>query len=176
MPLMRIVHYPEPVLLSVGKPVGEEDFGPDLERTVADMFETMRDAGGVGLAAPQVGLSQRFFVMNVPEEGMPNPLVFINPEIIRVEGEQVGDEGCLSFPGLYQTVKRDMRVIVRAQDVKGELIEYDLTDLAARCVLHETDHCDGIVFLDRMTVLKRELAKRKIKHLQKTGQWEQVVI
>lgn len=169
---MRIVHYPEPVLLTVGKPVGDGEFGADLERTVTDMFETMRDAGGVGLAAPQVGLSQRFFVMDVAEEGRPNPRAFINPEIIRVEGEQVGDEGCLSFPGLYQSVKRDMRVIVRAQDVKGNLIEHDLTDLAARCVLHETDHCDGIVFLDRMTVLKRELAKRKIKQLQKTGKWE----
>lgn len=172
MALMRIVHYPEPVLLAVGRPVGDESFENGLERTVADMFETMKDAGGVGLAAPQVGLSQRFFVMDVPEEGRSNPLVFINPEIVRVEGEQVGDEGCLSFPGLYQKVKRDMRVIVRAHDVKGDLIEHDLTDLAARCVLHETDHCDGIVFLDRMTMLKRELAKRKIKHLQKTGKWE----
>jgi peptide deformylase len=172
MALMRIVHYPEPVLLTVGKPVGDDQFGSELERTVADMFETMRDAGGVGLAAPQVGLSQRFFVMDVAVEGRSNPLAFINPEIIRVEGEQVGDEGCLSFPGLYQSVRRDMRVIVRAQDAKGEMIEHDLTDLAARCVLHETDHCDGIVFLDRMTVLKRELAKRKIKQLQKTGKWE----
>ncbi len=170
---MRIVHYPERVLLTVGKPVGDDEFGADLESTVADMFETMRDAGGVGLAAPQVGLSQRFFVMDVSDnEGRPNPLALINPEIIRVEGEQIGDEGCLSFPGLYQSVKRDMRVIVRAQDVKGDVIEHDLTDLAARCVLHETDHCDGIVFLDRMTVLKRELAKRKIKHLQKTRKWE----
>ena len=169
---MRIVHYPETVLLKVGKPVGDDEFGVDLEQTVADMFETMRDAGGVGLAAPQVGLSQRFFVMDVAEEGRLNPLVLINPEILRVEGEQVGDEGCLSFPGLYQTIQRDMRVIVRAQDAKGATVEHDLTDLAARCVLHETDHCDGIVFLDRMTVLKRELAKRKIKHLQKTGKWE----
>lgn len=172
MALMRIVHYPEPVLLTVGKPVGDDQFGSELERTVADMFETMRDAGGVGLAAPQVGLSQRFFVMDVAVEGRSNPLAFINPEIIRVEGEQVGDEGCLSFPGLYQSVRRDMRVIVRAQDVKGELVEHDLTELAARCFLHETDHCDGIVFLDRMTMLKRELAKRKIKQLQKTGKWE----
>jgi peptide deformylase len=137
------------------------------------MFETMRDAGGVGLAAPQVGISKRFFVMDVPDEdGNSNPLTLINPEIITVEGEQTGDEGCLSFPGLFQPVQRDMRVIVSAQDVKGERMEYDLTELAARCVLHETDHCDGIVFLDRMTALKRELAKRKIKSLQKTGKWE----
>jgi len=170
---MKIVHYPEPVLLTVGKPVGDEDFGSDFDRVVADMFETMRAAGGVGLAAPQVGISKRFFVMDVPdEEGNANPLTLVNPEIVRVEGEQVGDEGCLSFPGLYQTVKRDMRVIVRAQDVKGGEIELDMADLAARCILHETDHCDGVVFLDRMTALKRELAKRKIKRLQKTGKWE----
>ncbi|MEO5858482.1 MAG: peptide deformylase [Pyrinomonadaceae bacterium] len=170
---MRIFHYPEPVLLTLGRPVGDDEFGAELERTVADMFATMRDAQGVGLAAPQVGISKRLFVMDVADdEGRSNPLALINPEIVRVEGEQVGDEGCLSFPGLYQAVRRDMRVIVRAQDLNGELIEHDLTDLAARCVLHETDHCDGIVFLDRMTSLKRELAKRKIKHLQKTGKWE----
>ena len=173
MPLLRIVHYPEPVLLTVGKPIDDEAFENGLGKLVEDMFETMYDAGGVGLAAPQVGVSKRLFVMDVrDEEGNPNKLAFINPEIIRVEGEQVGDEGCLSFPGLYQTVKRDMRVIVRAQDLSGEVVEHDLTNLAARCVLHETDHCDGIVFLDRMSPLKRELAKRKIKRLQKTGKWE----
>ena len=172
MPPLRIVHYPEPVLLTVGKPLSDEDFSNGLGKTVEEMFATMYDAGGVGLAAPQVGISQRFFVMDVPVEGEPNRLAFVNPEILHVEGEQVGDEGCLSFPGIYQTVKRDMRVIVRAQDVKGEEFELDLEGLAARCVLHETDHCDGIVFLDRMTVLKREMAKRKIKRLQKTGKWE----
>lgn len=173
MPPLRIVHYPEPVLLTVGKPVGEDEFGGEFESLVSEMFETMHFAGGVGLAAPQVGISKRFFVMDVPDdEGRPNPLTLVNPEIITVEGEQVGDEGCLSFPGLFQTVKREMRVIVSAQNVTGERIEHDLTDLAARCVLHETDHCDGIVFLDRMTALKREMAKRKIKRLQKTGKWE----
>jgi peptide deformylase len=173
MALRKIVHYPEPVLLTVGKPVVEDEFGPDLQKLVEDMFETMYDAGGVGLAAPQIGVSQRLFVMDVPdEEGRSDKHAFINPEIIRVEGEQVGDEGCLSFPGLYQTVKRDMRVIVQAHNVTGERFEMDLTDLTARCVLHETDHCDGIVFLDRMTPLKRQLAKRKIKRLQEKGKWE----
>jgi len=173
MPLLKIVTYPEPVLLTVGKPVADREFGTDFDRLVADMFETMRDAGGVGLAAPQVGVSKRFFVMDVPDEdGNSNPLTIVNPEIISVEGEQIGDEGCLSFPGLYQTVKREMRVIVKGEDVAGEKIELDLKDLAARCVFHETDHCDGIVFLDRMTVLKREMAKRKIRRLQKTGKWE----
>ena len=170
---MKIVHYPEPVLLTVAKPVLEDEFTDDFGRLIGDMFETMYHAGGVGLAASQVGISKRFFVMDVPdEEGKPNKLSFINPEIVRVEGEQIGDEGCLSFPGLYQCIQRDMRVIVRARDVKGEQFEMDLDKLAARCVLHETDHCDGIVFLDRMTVLKREMAKRKIKRMQKTGKWE----
>ncbi|MDM7921586.1 MAG: peptide deformylase [Pyrinomonadaceae bacterium] len=173
MSIFRIVNYPEPVLLSVGKPVMPDEFNEELENTVQRMFATMYDARGVGLAAPQVGISQRFFVMDVPsDDGPAQKHAFINPEIVSVEGEQVGDEGCLSFPGLYQTVKREMRVIVRAQDVKGEHFELDLKDLAARCVLHETDHCDGIVFLDRMSPLKRELAKRKIKRLQKTGKWE----
>ena len=113
--------------------------------------------------------------MDVPDEdGNSNKIAFINPEIVTVEGEQVGEEGCLSFPGLYQTIKREMRVIARAQNVKGETVEHDLTELAARCVLHETDHCDGVVFLDRLTALKREMAKRKIKRLQKTGEWEAV--
>lgn len=173
MSLLRIAHYPEPVLLKIGKPVGDDEFGTPLERVVSDMFETMYEAGGVGLAAPQVFDSRRLFVMDVPdEEGRSNKLTFVNPEIIRVEGEQIGEEGCLSFPGLFQTVQRQMRVIVQAQNLKGEKFEVDLKDLAARCVLHETDHCDGIVFLDRMSSLKRQLAKRKIKALQKTGKWE----
>jgi peptide deformylase len=170
--LLRIIHYPDPVLLTVGKPVSDEEFGSELSLLVESMFETMYDARGVGLAAPQVGVSKRLFVMDVPnEDGGSQKQAFINPEIIRVEGEQTGEEGCLSFPGVFQTVQRQMRVIIQAQDVKGERFELDLSELAARCVLHETDHCDGIVFIDRMTPLKREFAKRKIRKLQKTGEW-----
>lgn len=173
MSLLKIVCYPEPVLLTVGKPFDDSDFGDKAAQLVDDMFATMYDAGGVGLAAPQIGLSKRLFVMDVAdEEGRANPLAFFNPQIIAVEGEQIGDEGCLSFPGLYQQIRRDMRVIVRAQDAKGELFEMDVSELSARCVLHETDHCDGIVFLDRMTPLRRQLAKRKIKRLQNTGKWD----
>jgi peptide deformylase len=175
MSLLEIVHYPSPVLLNVCKPVGEDEFGADLRKLVANMFETMEKAGGVGLAAPQVGISKRLFVMDVAgEDGEHERRVLINPEIIHVEGEQVGDEGCLSFPGLFQIVKREMRVVARARDEKGDKFEIDVANLAARCVLHETDHCDGIVFLDRMTPLKRDLAKRKIKALQKTGKWNQI--
>src|SRR5215213_5209424 len=173
MSLLKIVHYPEPVLLTVGKPVGEEEFNEELRTLVEDMFETMYDAQGVGLAAPQVGVSKRLFVMDVPVEGgASNKLALINPEIITQEGEQIGDEGCLSFPGIYTTVRREVRTVVRYKDVFGREQELDCVDLAARCVLHETDHCDGIVFLDRMSVIKRELAKRKIKKLQKTGKWD----
>ena len=172
MSLLKIVHYPEPVLLAVGKPVGEEEFNDDLKKLVEDMFETMYSAGGVGLAAPQVGVSKRLFVMDVPTgEGESNKIALVNPEIITQEGEQYGDEGCLSFPGIYTKVRREVRTVARYQDVFGNLQELDCTDLSARCVLHETDHCDGIIFLDRMTSLKRELAKRKIKKLQKTGKW-----
>jgi peptide deformylase len=173
MALLKIVHYPEPVLLTVGKPFTEEEFNEDLRKLVEDMFETMYKAQGVGLAAPQVGVSKRLFVMDVPdEEDRSNKIALINPEIIVQEGEQVGDEGCLSFPGIYTKVRREVRTVVSYQDVFGKTQELDCTDLAARCVLHETDHCDGIVFLDRMTVLKREMAKRKINKLQKTGKWE----
>jgi len=174
MPLLPIVNYPDPVLLEVGKPVDDPEFKNGLAGVVEDMFETMEDSRGVGLAAPQVGVSKRLFVMDTPgeEDGEPNERhVLVNPEIVRIEGEQVAEEGCLSFPGLFQVVKREMRVIARAQDLEGEKFELDVTDLAARCILHETDHCDGIVFLDRMTALKRQLAKRKIKALQNAGKW-----
>jgi peptide deformylase len=171
MSLLKIVHYPEPVLLTVGKPVSE--FDAELKKLVEDMFETMYDAGGVGLAAPQIGESKRLFVMDCSGgDDESQKIALINPEIIAQEGEQDGDEGCLSFPGIYTKVQRELRVVVRAQDVNGETFELDGTDLTARCVLHETDHCDGIVFLDRMTLLKREMAKRKIKRLQKTGKWD----
>ena len=171
MALLRITHYPEPVLLTVGKPV--ENFDEKLKKLVEDMFETMYDAKGVGLAAPQIDVSQRLFVMDCSGgEDESQKIAVINPEIIHVEGEQVGDEGCLSFPGLYQKIQRNMRTVVRFQNVKGEIQELDGSNLTARCILHETDHCDGIVFLDRMTVLKREMAKRKIRKLQKSGKWE----
>ena len=171
MSVLKIVRYPEPVLLAVGKPV--TDFDAKLKTLVADMFETMYVAKGVGLAAPQVAVSSRLFVMDCSGgEDKTQKIAAINPEIIMQEGVQTGDEGCLSFPGLYQQIQRNMRAIVRAQDVDGNWFELDGEELTARCILHETDHCDGIVFLDRMTVLKREMAKRKIKKLQKTGEWE----
>jgi peptide deformylase len=173
MALLQIVKYPEPVLHTIGKPVGEDQFNKNLQKLIADMFETMYAAGGVGLAAPQINVSQRIFVMDCSGgEDASQKIAAINPEVIYTEGEQTGDEGCLSFPGVYVPIRRNQRAILRAQDVSGNWFELDGEELTARCILHETDHCDGIVFLDRMTKLKREMAKRKIKQLQKTGKWE----
>src|SRR5438876_4764951 len=121
MSLLDIVNYPDPVLLTAAKPVADDEFDGDLEALVSNMFETMEKAGGVGLAAPQIGLSKRLFVMDVGGEDRARERhVLINPAIVHIEGEQTGEEGCLSFPGLYQVVQREMRVIVRAQDVTGD--------------------------------------------------------
>lgn len=170
MALLNIVKYGEDVLETPGDPVTE--FDDHLRKLVEDMFETMYAAHGVGLAAPQVGVSKRLFVMDCSGGEDPSARVaIINPQILRVEGEQTGDEGCLSFPGIFFQVKRDLRAVVAAQDVNGEEFEYDGLELEARCILHETDHCDGIVFIDRTTPLKRELVKRKIKKLARAGRW-----
>jgi peptide deformylase len=170
MALLEIVKYGEPVLERVGDPVTE--FDDRLKKLVADMFETMYEARGVGLAAPQVGVSQRLFVMDCSGGRDPEARVaLVNPVVLRVEGDQTGDEGCLSFPGIFFPVKRSLRAVVQAQDLDGNEFEFDGMELEARCMLHETDHCDGIVFLDRTTALKRELARRKIRKLQKQGRW-----
>jgi len=167
---MEIVKWPHPILDSPGDPVTE--FGSGLKKLVSDMFETMYSAPGVGLAAVQVGVAKRLFVMDCSGGKDPDQrVVMINPEVIRVEGEQNGEEGCLSFPGVFTPVERSLRAIVRAHNINGDEFELDDTELTARCMLHETDHCDGIVFLNKMSPLKRELVKRKIRKLQKAGKW-----
>ena len=170
MSRLKIVTWPNPILEIPADPVTE--FNGDLKQLVDSMFETMYSAPGVGLAAVQVGVPKRLFVMDC--SGGKDPaqrVVMINPEVISMEGKQNGEEGCLSFPGIYFGVERNLRAIVRAHDVNGKEFELDGTELTARCMLHETDHCDGIVFLDKMTPLKREIVKRKIKKLQKAGEW-----
>lgn len=170
MAVMEVVKWPNPILGNPGEPVTE--FGDNLKKLVSDMFETMYSAPGVGLAAVQVGVSQRLFVMDCSGGKDPEQrIALINPEVLRVEGTQNGEEGCLSFPGIFTPVERNLRAVVRAQDVNGNEFEIDGMELTARCMLHETDHCDGIVFLDKMSPIKRELVKRKIKKLQKAGQW-----
>jgi peptide deformylase len=161
MALMEITEFPERVLKELGAPV--ERFDGELERLAADMFETMYAAEGVGLAAPQVGLSLRFFVMDC--EGV--KLVAANPEILSAEGEQGGEEGCLSVGKIHAPLKRAPRVRLRAQDLSGEWFEREAEGLAARCFLHETDHCDGHLFLDRLSPLRRDMVKRRFQKMKK---------
>jgi len=171
MAVLDIVKWPASVLDNPGDPVIE--FDDQLKKLVSDMFETMYAAPGVGLAAAQVGVPKRLFVMDCSGGKDPDQrLVLINPEVLAVEGNQNGEEGCLSFSGIFTPVERSLRAVVRAQDINGEEIEIDGMELTARCMLHETDHCDGIVFLDKMSSIKRELVKRKIRKLQKSGKWE----
>jgi peptide deformylase len=170
MSLLKIVTWPNPILDEPGVPVTK--FDDDLKTLVNNMFETMYAAPGVGLAAVQVGVPKRLFVMDCSGGKDPSQrVVMINPEVISMEGKQDGDEGCLSFPGIFFNVRRNLRAIVRAHDVHGKEFELDGAELTARCMLHETDHCDGIVFLDKMTPLKREIVKRRIRKLQKAGEW-----
>lgn len=168
--ILDIVKYGDPVLSTRAEEVTE--FNAELRKLVDDMFETMYGAPGVGLAAPQVGLLKRLFVMDCTSgRDRKRKLAFINPVIELAEGEQTGDEGCLSFPGIYVEVKRAARVVVRAQDIDGSPFTLDLMDLEARCVAHETDHLDGEVFISYLSPLKRDLVKRKIKKRIKQGDW-----
>jgi peptide deformylase len=161
MALMEITEFPERVLKEVGEPVRR--FDAELERLVSDMFETMYAAEGVGLAAPQVGLSLRLFVMDC--EGV--KLVAANPEIVSAEGEQEGEEGCLSVGKIHAPLRRPARASLRAQDVGGRWFERTAEGLAARCFLHETDHCDGLLFIDHLSPLRRDMVKRRFQKLRK---------
>ena|SRR5437762_11299572 len=168
--ILPIVKYGDPILTQKALPVTE--FDEKLRKLVEDMFETMYAAPGVGLAAPQVGVLKRIFVMDCSGGKDPKEkFVFINPEIISTEGEQAGDEGCLSFPGIYFDVKRPRRVVAQAFNSNGEQFRIDALDLAARCIAHETDHLDGELFIEYLSPLKRDLVKRKIKKRVKAGDW-----
>lgn len=167
---LEIVKYGDPVLTKSAEPVTE--FDDKLHKLVDDMFETMYGAPGVGLAAPQVGLLKRLFIMDCSSgKNKTQKVVLINPVIRTEEGEQIGDEGCLSFPGIYIQVKRPQRVVVHAQDIDGSEFDLDVLDLEARCVSHETDHLDGDLFIEYLSPLKRDLVKRKIKKRIKEGDW-----
>ena len=161
---MKITEYPAKVLNAMGDPI--EVFDGELARLCGDMFETMYAEEGVGLAAPQVGLSLRLFVMDCA--GI--KLVAANPEILNAEGEQAGEEGCLSVGKVHSPLKRAARATLRAQDVKGEWYEREAEELAARCFQHETDHCDGILFINRLTPLKRNMV---VKRFQKLKAWRE---
>lgn len=161
MAIRAIVEYPAAVLLSPGDPV--EKFDADLESLVKDMFETMYDDGGVGLAAQQIGVALRLFVMDC--DGI--RLVAANPEIISVAGEQGGEEGCLSVGKVHAELKRPESAVLRAQDLQGRTFEREANGLAARCFLHETDHCDGILFIRHLSPVRRDIVTSKFRKLKK---------
>jgi len=168
--IRKIVKYPDPILSQPGEPVTE--FNAEVRKLAADMFETMYAEQGVGLAAPQVGASKRLTVIDLSMGKKPeDKLVLINPEIISSEGRLYEEEGCLSFPDIREKVVRAAKVRVRAQDVHGKWFEMDGEELMARCFQHEIDHLDGILFLVRMSALKRNLNLRKIRKMQANGEW-----
>jgi peptide deformylase len=168
----KIVKYGNPVLEKPAEPVTK--FGtPELRQLAEDMFETMYAHKGIGLAAPQINLSERITVIDTSAGEYPEDrLVLINPEILHMEGKQVGEEGCLSIPGFREDVKRAMKARVRYQDVEGEWHEKTGEELLARAMQHEIDHLNGILFLKHLSALKRDLIRRKIRKLQKAGEWD----
>ncbi len=166
-----IVKYGDPVLEAEAETVS--DFNtPELNKLLDDMFESMYAARGVGLAAPQIGISRRIAVIDTSNGEDPSKrIILINPEIVQMEGGQVGEEGCLSIPGFREQVKRGKRVTVRAQNAKGETFEITGDDLLARALQHETDHLRGKLYITHVSVLKRDLIRRRIRKLQKAGEW-----
>ena len=165
-----IVKYGNPVLEKQAAPVTV--FDEELQKLVDDMFESMYAAHGVGLAAPQIGISKRLAVIDTTFKEDPNAkLVLANPEIIHTEGRHTQNEGCLSIPEFRESVTRPRKVTVRAQDVKGNFFEKTGEELLARAFLHETDHLNGKLYISHISALKRDLMKRKIRKLMKAGEW-----
>jgi peptide deformylase len=167
-----IVRYGQPVLEQKAEAITEFDT-PDLHKLVEDMFASMYAARGVGLAAPQIGIAKRIAVIDTATgEDPAQKIVLINPEIVHREGSQTGEEGCLSLPTFREPVARANKVVVRAWDARGKEFEMTGEDLLARALLHETDHLDGKLYIGYISPLKRDLIRRKIRKLQKAGEWE----
>ena len=165
-----IVKYGNPVLEKPAQPVTV--FDGQLQKLVEDMFESMYAAHGVGLAAPQIGISQRLAVIDITFKEDPEAkLVLVNPQIIHREGKLTQNEGCLSVPEFREPVTRPRRVTVRAQDVDGNWFEKTGEDLLARAFVHETEHLEGKLYISHLSALKRDLMKRRIRKLMKAGQW-----
>lgn len=166
-----IVKYPDPILQRPTEKV--DQFDEELRTLAADMFESMYKAQGIGLAAPQIGVGKRITVIDLSNQKNPDEkIVLVNPEIVSREGKQVEEEGCLSLPDIRDKVSRAMKVKVKAQDLDGNPIEMEGTELLARAFQHEIDHLDGILFPWRVSALRRDLILRKIRKLQKTGEWK----
>ena len=165
-----IVRFGDPVLEKPAEPITE--FNGELRKLAEDMFESMYAAHGVGLAAPQIGISKRIVVIDVTFKEDPEAkLVLINPEIIKTEGRQKGSEGCLSLPDFREDVTRANKVTVRAQDLEGKWFEKTGEEMLARAFLHETDHLNGKLYISHISSLKRDLIKRKVKKLMRAGEW-----
>ena len=165
-------------IVKLGDPVLEKkaatitEFNDELRRLADDMFESMYAAHGVGLAAPQIGIGKRIAVIDVTFKEDPNAkIVLVNPEIVHTEGRQTSNEGCLSIPEFREKVTRPMKVTVRAQNLEGKTIEVEGEELLARALLHETDHLNGKLYISHISALKRDLIRRKIRKLIKTGEW-----
>jgi peptide deformylase len=165
-------------IVKFGNPVLEKPaenvtvFDEELKKLVDDMFESMYAAHGVGLAAPQIGISRRIAVVDVTfQEDVKAKLVLVNPEIIDTEGKHTQSEGCLSIPDFRENVKRALKVTIRAQDVHGKFFERTGEELLARAFQHETDHLNGKLYISHISALKRDLIKRKIRKLVKAGEW-----
>jgi peptide deformylase len=170
--IRKIVKYGDPILEKPGAPIANFN-SPELRELIADMFETMYAAKGLGLAAPQIGISQRLAVIDTAAgEDEAKKFVLINPEIVHREGTQVGEEGCLSIPGFREPVKRANQVRIAGHDESGQRVEFEGTELLARAMQHEIDHLNGILFLKHLSPLKRDIIRRKIKKLQKEGEWD----
>lgn len=164
MAILNILHFPDPRLRTRAAPVSQVDDG--IRRLVDDMFDTMYDAPGIGLAATQVNVHQRVIVIDVSEEKN-EPRVFINPEIISRDGVEQMDEGCLSVPGVYETVERADKVKVRALNRDGQPFELEADGLLAVCIQHEMDHLEGKLFVDYLSSLKRERIRKKLEKLRR---------
>jgi peptide deformylase len=164
MPLLEILEYPDPRLRTKAEPV--IDFGDALQQQIDNMFETMYQAPGIGLAATQVNFHQQLIVIDI-SENQDSPLVLINPKIIEKRGVEQREEGCLSFPGVFAKVERADEVTIEALDREGKKFSLDAEDLLAVCIQHEMDHIEGKLFVDYLSPLKRDRIKKKLKKLQK---------
>ncbi|MCF6253185.1 MAG: peptide deformylase [Thiomicrorhabdus sp.] len=162
MEKLDIVLYPEAGLREVCTPVAE--MNDSLDKLIDDMLYTMYDAPGIGLAAPQVAVQQRLIVMDVSEKGN-QPIVLINPEVVKSAGKLSWEEGCLSMPGIYATIKRPSDILVRGMDRDGKQIEFEADALLAVCIQHEIDHLDGKMFIDHLSGLKRMRAMQQFRKL-----------
>jgi peptide deformylase len=166
-----IVLFGEPVLEKQAETVADFD-SPGLNKLIEDMFESMYAAKGVGLAAPQIGISRRIAVIDLSVgEDPAQKLVLINPEIIKKEELQTSEEGCLSIPGFREQVTRALRVTIRAQNAKGETYQKEGQELLARAFSHEIDHLNGRLYISHVSALKRDLIRRKVRKLIKAGEW-----